>query len=250
MPSLVSTYSNTDMALLPERRLRGRCRLCDNKKSTKYLDAPSLIKVFDANRLEVTVIADRPSLLTWLASHDPLTVVPLEDPVVEAAGHDPRSAYVETYWTACLGPTSTLLLRRLAGWLEDSPDGFPLPLAPLARELGLGEATGRNSAVVRSLARIVEFNMAQIRGDTLAVRRALPPLARRHEHRIPSHLIARHRAELEAPALVVGSVLPGQNVVVGARFGEVAGARRATGRGRSPDGPTPSPSPSDGWSAA
>jgi hypothetical protein len=188
--------------------------------------------------------------LTWLASHDPLNVVRLEDPVVEAAGHDPRSAYVETYWTACLGPTSTLLLRRLAGWLEESPDGFPLPLAPLARELGLGEGTGRNSVVVRSLARIVEFNMAQVRGETLAVRRSLPPLARRHEHRIPGHLIARHRAELEAPVAAGGSVVSRQNVVVGARFGEVAGAHRDMGRGRSPDGPAPSPSPSGGRSAA
>lgn len=224
--------------------------MCDNKKFIKDLDITCPIKEFDTSDLEVNVIADRPSLLTWLASHDPLNVVPLEDPVVEAAGHDPRSAYVETYWTACLGPTSTLLLRRLAGWLEESPDGFPLPLAPLARELGLGEATGRSSVVVRSLARIVEFNMAQVRGDNLAVRRALPPLARRHEHRIPGHLIVRHRAELEAPVAAGGSVVPGQNVVVGARFGEVAGARRDTGRGRSPDGPAPAPSPSDGRSAA
>ena len=238
------------MALLPERRPSERCRLCDNKKSIKCLDIPCSIKVFDTSDLEVTVIADRPSLLTWLATHDPLTVVPMEDPVVEAAGHDPRSAYVEKYWTACLGPTSTLLLRRLAGWLEETPDGFPLPLAPLARELGLGEGTGRNSVVVRSLARIVEFNMAQVRGDTLAVRRALPPLARRHEHRIPAHLVARHRAEFEAPVHVVGSVVSGQNVVVGARFGEVAGACRDTGRGGSPNGPAPSPSPSGGRSAA
>lgn len=158
---------------------------------------PEPIKVFDRCALEVTVITDRPSLLTWLASHDPLAVVPLDDPVVEAAGHDPRSPYAETYWTGCLGPTAILLLRRLAGWLEESAEGFPLPLAPLARELGLGEGTGRNSPVVRSLARVVEFNMAQVRGDTLAVRRALPPLARRHENRLPGHLVARHRAELE-----------------------------------------------------
>ncbi|MEW6475338.1 MAG: hypothetical protein AB1679_24040 [Actinomycetota bacterium] len=196
------------------------------------------------------MIADRPSLLTWLASHDPLTVVPFEDPVVEAAGHDPRSAYVETYWTGCLGPTATLLLRRIAGWLEECPEGFPLPLTPLARELGLGEATGRHSAVVRSLSRIVEFNMAQVRGDTLAVRRALPPLARRHEHRLPGHLIARHRAEVEAAVAAGIGAWPAQTVVVGARFGGSGGRPPGRGRGDVPSGPTPSPISSDGWSAA
>ena len=35
---------------------------------------------------------------TWLASHDPLRIVPLIDPVIETVGHQPRSTYAETYW--------------------------------------------------------------------------------------------------------------------------------------------------------
>lgn len=211
----------------------------------------AVIKEFDTHALEVTLIADRPSLLTWITAHDPLTVVELEDPVVEAVGHDPRSVYAETYWTGCLGPTAILLLRRLASWLDASPDGFPLPLAPLARELGLGDATGRNSPVVRSVARLVELNMAQVRGDMLAVRRALPPLARRHERRLPGHLAARHRAELEAVAVAEPGARPLTATVVDARSWGSAGRPPGRVRDRSSlIGPAPAPNSPDGRSAA
>lgn len=196
------------------------------------------------------MLADRPALLSWLAVHDPLVVVALDDPVVEAAGHDPRSTYAETYWTPCLGPTAILLLRRLAGWLERSPDGFPLPLGPLARELGLGDATGRNSPVVRSLARLVEFSMAQVRGETFAIRRALPPLARRHELRLPGHLAVRHRAEPQVTAVQELVSLDTSVVIAGARFGGSAGRPPGADRGRSLAGPDPFHTSPDGRSAA
>jgi len=40
--------------------------------------------------------------------------------------------------------------------------------------------------------------MAAVKGETLAVRRSVPPLARRHLARLPFHLAERHRAEIEA----------------------------------------------------
>ena len=36
-----------------------------------------------------------------------LAVRPWPDPVIDALGHDPRSAYVEQYWLGILGPSST-----------------------------------------------------------------------------------------------------------------------------------------------
>jgi hypothetical protein len=55
-----------------------------------------------------------------------LVVLPWADPVIDPIGHDPRSRYVELFWLGVLGPTATLLLRRLADGLESYPDGFEL----------------------------------------------------------------------------------------------------------------------------
>ena len=43
-----------------------------------------------------------------------LTVHPWPDPVIDTLGFDPRSIYVETFWLPTLGPTSVLLMRRIA----------------------------------------------------------------------------------------------------------------------------------------
>ena len=136
---------------------------------------------------------------TWLANHDPLRIVPLIDPVIETVGHQPRSIYAETYWLPVIGPSALWALRRLSTWAEANSEGVEISLADLAHELGLGGGTGRNAPVVRTLARLVVFQMAQIDEcrDALAVLRLVPPLARRHLCRLPDHLVVRHQAELE-----------------------------------------------------
>ena len=136
---------------------------------------------------------------TWLAIHDPLRIVPLIDPVIETVGHEPRSTYAETYWLPVIGPSALWALRRLSAWAEAEPTGVEVPLADLAHELGLGGGTGRNAPMVRTLARLIVFEMAQIdeSRDALAVLRLVPPLARRHLRRLPEHLVERHQAELE-----------------------------------------------------
>lgn len=135
---------------------------------------------------------------TWLAEHSRLRVVRLDDPVVEAVGFDARSAYSEAYWLGILGPAALWTLRRLVDGLEHHPDGFSLELSQLAREIGLGASTSRHGPVVKALARLVGFGMAAVKGETLAVRRSVPPLARRHLARLPLHLADQHRAEIEA----------------------------------------------------
>ena len=129
---------------------------------------------------------------TWLTSHDPLRVVPLRDPLVEAAGHDPRSPYVESFWLPVVGPSALVTARHFGAWLEESPEGFSVSLAVLAHQLGLGTGTGRNSSLVKTLVRLSTFGLAVVRGDAYAMRLAFPSLARRHLRRLAPHLVEAH----------------------------------------------------------
>ena len=135
-----------------------------------------------------------------------LTIRPWPDDVIDSLGHDPRSAYVETYWLGILGPSTTWLLRLLVAGLEANPGGFELSLADTAARLGLGNKGGRNSPFIRALGRCVQFDLAQPHSDTvLAVRRKVPPLNRRQVMRLPLPLQEEHRAwqdeQLRTPRL-------------------------------------------------
>jgi len=133
-----------------------------------------------------------------------LHVRPWPDPVIDALGHDPRSAYVERFWLGVLGPSTTWLLRRLAAGLEAEPAGFDLSLPDTARALGLG-GEGRSSPFVRALARCCQFELALASGPgELSVRRRLPPLNRRQLARLPAPVQEEHErwqaAEAGVPA--------------------------------------------------
>src|SRR5690606_17111874 len=122
-----------------------------------------------------------------------LRVEPWDDPVVDHLGHDPRSAYVEHFWLPILGPSTTLLLRRLAGVLDQQPEGTEVDLAVTAKALGLGTQGGKRSAFLRALDRSTQFGLAQQLGSTrLAVRRRVPPLTQRQVVRLPKALQAQH----------------------------------------------------------
>ncbi|MCU1429125.1 MAG: hypothetical protein JWL83_3125 [Actinomycetia bacterium] len=122
-----------------------------------------------------------------------IVVTAWADPVVDTLGHDPRSWYAETFWLPTLGPTSLLLLRHLADRFDRSPDGCELVVSDTAAALGLGTGTGENAPLMRSLGRLVQFDLACRAAETkLAVRRYLPPVNRRHVRRLPVALQARH----------------------------------------------------------
>jgi hypothetical protein len=126
---------------------------------------------------------------------DLLRIVPWPDEILDRFGHDPRSSYVEQYWLAVLGPSTTWLLRRLAAGLDACPDGFDLSLEDTARSLGLGSRGGRHSPLLRSLDRTIQFEAARSdRPGVLAVRRRLPPLSRRQVARLPPALQAAHES--------------------------------------------------------
>src|SRR4051794_10419407 len=122
-----------------------------------------------------------------------IRVTPWPDPVLDVLGHDPRSWYAETFWLPTLGPTALLLMRHLADRFERTPEGVDLPVADTAAALGLGNREGNSSPLMRSLARLRQFELAQIENDTtITVRRSLPPVHRRHVRRLPSALQAEH----------------------------------------------------------
>jgi hypothetical protein len=120
-------------------------------------------------------------------------VEPWDDRIVDHLGHDPRSAYVEMFWLPILGPSTTLLLRRIATLLDQEPDGTEVELAGIARSLGLGTQGGKRSAFVRAIDRSTQFGLAQQLGPSrLAVRRKVPPLTQRQVVRLPQPLQGQH----------------------------------------------------------
>jgi hypothetical protein len=66
-------------------------------------------------------------------------------------------------------------------------------VADTAAALGLGARDGNSSPLMRSLARLQQFELASPQDEmTISVRRALPPVHRRHVRRLPAALQARH----------------------------------------------------------
>jgi hypothetical protein len=128
-----------------------------------------------------------------------IRILPWSDPVIDTLGHDPRAPYPERFWLPTLGPTALLLIRLIAHRFDRAPEGFTLDLAETSRCLGLGERHGRNSPLARSLSRIVQFDLAAQEDDgTLAVRRHVPPINRRHLRRLPPSVQEEHDAWVRA----------------------------------------------------
>jgi hypothetical protein len=121
-----------------------------------------------------------------------IVVLPWDDPVVAAVGHDPRSPYVEQFWLGVLGPSTTLLMRRFASAFDAFPDGFELDLADTARSLGLASAGGKHNAFTRAIERCVQFGLAHPHTHGLTVRRRIPPLSHRQVLRLPDALQEAH----------------------------------------------------------
>lgn len=149
--------------------------------------------------MSVTSVSERapaptgPRRVTAADFRSPLPVVPWSDPVIDTVGHDPRSTYMERFWLSALGPSTLLLLRRLADRFDEAPDGFTIDLQEISSAIGLGGKTNLDSPLLRALVRTCVFGMARLDASgTLAVRRACPPLARRQLERLPASLREEH----------------------------------------------------------
>jgi len=150
------------------------------------------VKPSTGARSAVVPLEGRRDAAAWLSARTAVEVVPIRHPVIEALGHDPTSDYAEKFWLPVIGPSALWAHRRLTARLLTDHCGYVLDLATLGREIGLGAGTGRNSLVVRTLARLVDFHLAEIADNRLGVHTSLPPLTRRQAARLPDHLARRH----------------------------------------------------------
>lgn len=184
----------------------------------------------------------RPSTLVWLDGRDLIPTIVWHDPTL-TGGFEPCGDYVETYWLAILGPSSTWALRRLAGCLTAAGEsGVWVPIEPLARSLGLGSPTKRNSPARRAISRLVDFRLAYIDHDrdVLAVRTVIPVLADTAIGHLPAHLRFRHQTDHPR----IGTTHPvgegsGQHVLP-------VGGQVVVGRQRDREAPLPPFDPPDG----
>ncbi len=127
-----------------------------------------------------------------------ISISPWTDPIIDTLGHDPRSEYVERFWLPTLGPTSLLLLRRIATHFDDTTEDLVFEVADLSQSLGLGAREGASSPLFRSLDRLVQFDLAcSPTPGAYAVRRTVPPINRRHTHRLPLSLQRDHDTWIE-----------------------------------------------------
>lgn len=135
----------------------------------------------------------RSSDMTTFVHTDPtLIVIPWDDPVVDAVGHDARSAYGEFFWLNILGPTALWTLRRLVHGFDRYPLGYELDMSETANALGLSYSSGTSNTLMKALQRCVMFGVSQPFSHGLAVRRHLPPVAARHLARMPLALQELH----------------------------------------------------------
>ncbi len=127
-----------------------------------------------------------------------LIVVAYPDEVVEAHGFGPDDPYIDECVVAIIGPSATLMWRRLARLVIAAGDeSVSVDIPDLFACLGLSEHLGKNSAGARTVARIISFGLAYPAGrsgQVLAVRRALVPWGGRQAERLPASARRYHEA--------------------------------------------------------
>lgn len=125
-----------------------------------------------------------------------LTVTAWDDPLVEAHGFGPRHPYVEGVYGGVIGPSALVCYRRLGPLVELGLDDIDIDVVDLAVSLGLGEGTGRNAMITRTLQRMAAFGVARWMPDgRYAVRRALAPLPEYRVRRLSQSARRFHEAQ-------------------------------------------------------
>lgn len=145
-----------------------------------------------------------------------LSFTPIDHPDtrVQRVGFDLTDPYVEQCWSAAIGPSSTLLLRRLpALWVTRVPAA--IDASELSQSLGLGASVSEHSRLVNTLQRLVRFGFATpaVDGAGVDVYRQVAPLNPRQLARLPEwtrdtheRLFGAHLEQLDQPARHQASV--------------------------------------------
>jgi hypothetical protein len=138
---------------------------------------------------------------------DVLTFNPVDHPDarVRRIGFELTDLYVEQCWSAAVGPSSVLLLRRMpALWMTRVP--AEIEVGDLSRSLGLGGGSGDNSRFASTLDRVVKFGLARRVGDLdLDVYRQVAPLNPRQLERVPEWTASTHERLLGAHLTELGA---------------------------------------------
>ena len=127
-----------------------------------------------------------------LPTAERMRIIALHVAAVEAKGHRPGSPYVEHVYVSYLGPSATWPWQRLARVATASPSTI-IDMANLAASLGLGTNLGLNSAISRTVNRLVLFDGARRADNTLAVRLALPDMPPSRLARLPFSVRVAHQ---------------------------------------------------------
>jgi hypothetical protein len=143
---------------------------------------------------------NEPLFITRPSRSQLTTILPWADPTIDRRGHDPRSAYVETFWLGVIGPTATWIIRRFADEFDHAPDGFTIDLHRTAGSMGVSYAKGPASPFGRALNRCVMFGLATelSSGVGFAFRRRVPQVGIKHLQRLPTELAEVHDAWVRA----------------------------------------------------
>jgi hypothetical protein len=105
------------------------------------------------------------------------TPVSHPDPRVRRIGFELADPYVEQWWGAVVGPSCTLLLRRLPElWRQSVP--VEMQAEELSCSLGLGHGVGRHSRINQALKRLDDFGLTHTdaRPDQIDVYSTVSPL--------------------------------------------------------------------------
>jgi len=84
-------------------------------------------------------------------------------------GHELDSEYVETFYLPTVGPTATLILRKLHRLVPNPGDRACIPAAALAAGLGISPKTSRHAPLMRALHRLVRYDALLVRGEDLFI---------------------------------------------------------------------------------
>lgn len=129
------------------------------------------------------------SPLTELLKATSLNFTIWHDPVSERDGIPADSDDALVWYTPVLGPTSVLLLHRIARYLGATPE-LNFDTVELAASLGLASSDrlATSDGFNRAMHRLEMFGMIRPIGTTIHARTILPPLAQRQLRLLPNYL--------------------------------------------------------------
>jgi hypothetical protein len=120
-----------------------------------------------------------------------LTFEPWTDPDVDQHGELPDGTYSRLAWLPTIGPSSWLIWTTIAGQLRRDPK-VTWQCAALAGAHGLGQGTGRTSALARTLDRLARYRLLVPGEPTWLMRASAPPVSDGNLRRLPAFVQAVH----------------------------------------------------------